>query len=91
VSVSTRFQFQILDNPLLATKDAPDVVLVADDDGTILGQVLLQRSTFTTTVHGRAATWRRPVRKGDARNTRAAARSLSRSCAPTPVLLRHHQ
>ena len=46
VSVPTRFRFQILDNPLLATKDAPDVVLVADDDGTILGQVLLQPVDF---------------------------------------------
>ncbi|MEO6026951.1 MAG: hypothetical protein ABIR79_08825 [Candidatus Binatia bacterium] len=42
VSVPTRFQFQIVDNPLLASKDAPDVALVAEDDGAILGQVILQ-------------------------------------------------
>ncbi len=42
VSVSDRFRFQILENPLLASKDAPDVAIVAEDDGTILGQVILQ-------------------------------------------------
>ncbi len=42
VSVPARFRFQILDNPLLAAKDAPDVVLVTDDDGAIVGQVILQ-------------------------------------------------
>jgi hypothetical protein len=46
VSVPARFQFQILDNPLLADRDAPDVVVVADDDGTILGQVVLQPIEF---------------------------------------------
>lgn len=42
VSVADRFRFQILENPLLAAKDAPDVALVAGDDGAILGQVILQ-------------------------------------------------
>jgi len=42
VSVPARFQFQIVDNPLLASKGVPDVALVAEDDGTILGQVILQ-------------------------------------------------
>lgn len=42
VSVPDRFRFQILDNPLLASKDAPDVAIVAEDDGTIVGQVILQ-------------------------------------------------
>jgi hypothetical protein len=42
VSVPDRFRFQILDNPLLGSKDAPDVVLVADDAGAIVGQVILQ-------------------------------------------------
>jgi hypothetical protein len=46
VSVPARFQFQILDNPLLAAKDAPDVVVVSDDDGAILGQVILQPIDF---------------------------------------------
>lgn len=46
VSVPARFQFQILDNPLLAAKDAPDVAVVAEDDGTILGQVILQPIEF---------------------------------------------
>ncbi len=46
VSVPARFRFQILDNPLLAAKDAPDVAIVADDDGTILGQVVLQPIEF---------------------------------------------
>jgi len=46
VSVPARFQFQILDNPLLAAKDAPDVAVVSDDDGTILGQVILQPIEF---------------------------------------------
>lgn len=41
-SVPDRFRFQIVDNPLLAAKDAPDVALVVDDDGGILGQVILQ-------------------------------------------------
>jgi hypothetical protein len=42
VSVPDRFRFQILDNPLLAAKEAPDVALVTDDDGAIVGQVVLQ-------------------------------------------------
>ena len=42
VSVPDRFRFQIVENPLLAAKDAPDVALVTEDDGTILGQVILQ-------------------------------------------------
>jgi hypothetical protein len=42
VSVPDRFRFQILENPLLASKDAPDVAIVSDDDGTIVGQVILQ-------------------------------------------------
>jgi GNAT superfamily N-acetyltransferase len=46
VSVPARFQFQILDNPLLAAKDAPDVAVVAEDDGAILGQVILQPIEF---------------------------------------------
>ena len=46
VSVPARFRFQILENPLLAAKDAPDVALVAEDDGTILGQVILQPIEF---------------------------------------------
>ncbi len=46
VSVPARFEFQILANPLLAAKDAPDVAIVSDDDGTILGQVILQPIEF---------------------------------------------
>lgn len=46
VSVPARFRFQIVDNPLLAAKDAPDVVLVTEDDGSILGQVALQPIEF---------------------------------------------
>lgn len=46
VSVPARFRFQILDNPLLAAKDVPDVVVVSDDDGAILGQVILQPVDF---------------------------------------------
>lgn len=46
VSVPDRFRFQILDNPLLATKDAPDVALVSEDDGAIVGQVILQPIDF---------------------------------------------
>lgn len=42
VSVPDRFRFQILENPLLASKDAPDVAIVSEDDGTIVGQVILQ-------------------------------------------------
>ncbi|MCC6849192.1 MAG: hypothetical protein IT294_11885 [Deltaproteobacteria bacterium] len=46
VSVPARFRFQILDNPLLVAKDAPDVALVAEDDGALLGQVVLQPIEF---------------------------------------------
>jgi hypothetical protein len=46
VSVPARFRFQILDNPLLATKDAPDIAIVSEDDGTIVGQVILQPIEF---------------------------------------------
>ncbi|MCC6766189.1 MAG: hypothetical protein IT293_16135 [Deltaproteobacteria bacterium] len=46
VSVPARFRFQIVDNPLLDAKEAPDVTLVAEDDGTILGQVILQPIEF---------------------------------------------
>lgn len=42
VSVPDRFRFQILENPLLAARDAPDVALVSEDDGAIVGQVVLQ-------------------------------------------------
>jgi hypothetical protein len=42
VSVPARFRFQIVDNPLLEAKESPDVAIVAEDDGTILGQVILQ-------------------------------------------------
>jgi hypothetical protein len=46
VSVPARFRFQILDNPLLANQDAPDVVVVSDDAGLIVGQVILQPVDF---------------------------------------------
>lgn len=46
VSVPDRFRFQILDNPLLGDKDAPDVAIVSEDDGTIVGQVILQPIEF---------------------------------------------
>lgn len=42
VSVPDRFRFQILENPLLADRNAPDVAIVSEDDGTIVGQVILQ-------------------------------------------------
>lgn len=42
VSVPDRFRFQILENPLLADENAPDVAIVSEDDGTIVGQVILQ-------------------------------------------------
>ena len=42
VSVPDRFRFQILANPLLTVKDAPDVAVVSDDAGAIVGQVILQ-------------------------------------------------
>jgi hypothetical protein len=45
VSVPARFQFQILDNPLLARRTRP-TSRRADDDGTILGQVILQPIEF---------------------------------------------
>ena len=37
VSVPDRFRFQILENPLLADESAPDVAIVSEDDGTIVG------------------------------------------------------
>lgn len=46
VSVPARFRFQILDNPLLAAPDAPDVAVVTDDAGAIVGQVILQPIDF---------------------------------------------
>lgn len=46
VSVPARFRFQILENPLLVSPDEPDVAIVADDDGAILGQVVLQPIEF---------------------------------------------
>lgn len=46
VSVPARFRFQILQNPLLADEGAPDVVVVSDDDGAMLGQVILQPIEF---------------------------------------------
>jgi len=46
VSVPDRFRFQILENPLLAAKDAPDVAVVTDDTGAIVGQVILQPVDF---------------------------------------------
>ena len=72
VSVPDRFRFQIVDNPLLAAKDQPDVALVAEDDGTILGQVILQPIEY----HLEGATTRGFMGvdlfvKESARNTRA--------------------
>jgi hypothetical protein len=46
VSVPARFRFQIVDNPLLGAKDAPDVAVVTDDGGAIVGQVVLQPIDF---------------------------------------------
>jgi hypothetical protein len=72
VSVPARFRFQILDNPLLADKEAPDVALVAEDDGTILGQVILQPVEYH--YDGAAARGYMGVDlfvKESARNTRA--------------------
>lgn len=46
VSVPDRFRFQILANPLLADRDAPDVALVTDDADAIVGQVILQPVDF---------------------------------------------
>src|SRR5262245_49301442 len=46
ISVPDRFRFQILANPLLADTQAPDVAIVTDDDGAIVGQVILQPFEF---------------------------------------------
>jgi len=46
VSVPDRFRFQILANPLLQDKNAPDVAIVSADDGAIVGQVVLQPIEF---------------------------------------------
>ena len=86
VSVPARFQFQMLDNPLLADKQAPDVALVSEDDGTILGQVILQPVEYH--YDGTRARGYMGVDlfvKESARNTRAggAVRTFFRNCWQT--------
>jgi hypothetical protein len=45
-SLEARFRFQVLENPLLADRDRPDVLLVLDDADAIVGQVTLTPVDF---------------------------------------------